>query len=242
VLYKAFLRYPEALRPAFPRLTEKIEDTDPSVVSAVVTVLCELCIHNPQNYLPMAPTFYRLLQVPISHLSHLSARHARPGARSPQIRQTCAAPQAPRSALLTRWGWWCGQTSTNNWMTIKLVRIFGQLAPLEPRLGKKLVEPLRQIMTTTPAKSLLYECIRTVTHGESCPCPPCSVYERRQRNLHHRVKSLPSCMETRGVWTRGRSELPQCSMWTVETQESDAACSPPAVCVRSIHPSVQTKS
>jgi AP-3 complex subunit delta-1 len=64
-----------------------------------------------------------------------------------------------------RVGGWFGQTSTNNWMTIKLVRIFGQLAPLEPRLGKKLVDPLRQIMTTTPAKSLLYECIRTVTHG-----------------------------------------------------------------------------
>jgi len=63
VLYKAFLRYPEALRPAFPRLTEKIEDSDLAVVSAVVTVLCELCIHNPQNYLPMVPTFYKLLQV-----------------------------------------------------------------------------------------------------------------------------------------------------------------------------------
>lgn len=63
VLYKAFLSYPEALRPAFPRLTEKIEDNDLAVVSAVVTVLCELCIHNPQNYLPMAPTFYKLLQV-----------------------------------------------------------------------------------------------------------------------------------------------------------------------------------
>lgn len=63
MLYKAFLRYPEALRPAFARLTERLEDEDPSVVSAVVTVLCELCIHNPQNYLPMAPTFYKLLQV-----------------------------------------------------------------------------------------------------------------------------------------------------------------------------------
>lgn len=59
----------------------------------------------------------------------------------------------------------CPQTSTNNWMTIKLVRIFGHLSPLEQRLGKKLVDPLTQIMTTTPAKSLLYECIRTVTHG-----------------------------------------------------------------------------
>eukprot|EP00976_Prorocentrum_cordatum_P074423 1181512-Prorocentrum_minimum.AAC.4 len=52
-------------------------------------------------------------------------------------------------------------------MTIKLVRMFGHLSPLEPRLGKKLVDPLTQVMSTTPAKSLLYECIRTVTKGMS---------------------------------------------------------------------------
>jgi AP-3 complex subunit delta-1 len=43
--------------------------------------------------------------------------------------------------------------------------MFGHLSPLEPRLGKKLVDPLTQIMATTPAKSLLFECIRTVTKG-----------------------------------------------------------------------------
>ena len=31
LLYKVFLRYPEALRPAFPRLKEKLEDPDPGV-------------------------------------------------------------------------------------------------------------------------------------------------------------------------------------------------------------------
>jgi AP-3 complex subunit delta-1 len=28
MMYKVFLRFPEALRPAFPRLKEKLEDTD----------------------------------------------------------------------------------------------------------------------------------------------------------------------------------------------------------------------
>ena len=28
-MYKVFLRFPEALRPAFPRLKEKLEDPDP---------------------------------------------------------------------------------------------------------------------------------------------------------------------------------------------------------------------
>ena len=29
LMYKIFLRYPDALRPAFPRLKEKLEDPDP---------------------------------------------------------------------------------------------------------------------------------------------------------------------------------------------------------------------
>jgi len=56
-------------------------------------------------------------------------------------------------------------TSSNNWMTIKLLKIFGALTPLEPRLTKKLAEPLKNIMASTMAKSLLYECIYTVCSG-----------------------------------------------------------------------------
>lgn len=29
MMYKVFLKYPEALRPSFPRLKEKLEDPDP---------------------------------------------------------------------------------------------------------------------------------------------------------------------------------------------------------------------
>lgn len=42
---------------------------------------------------------------------------------------------------------------------------FGALTQHEPRLGKKLVDPLTTLITTTPAKSLQYECVRTVTIG-----------------------------------------------------------------------------
>ena len=117
-LYKCFLRYPEALRPSFARLTECLEDDDQTVVQAAVTVLSELAMHNPKTYLPLAPKFYKLLT-----------------------------------------------TSSSNWMTIKLVKVFGALTPLEPRLSKKLVGPLSEILETTSAKSLLYECIRTVVQG-----------------------------------------------------------------------------
>jgi len=115
ILYKVFLRYPDALRPAFPRLKEKLEDPDPGVQSAAVNVICELARKNPKNYLSLAPTFFKLMT-----------------------------------------------SSTNNWMLIKIIKLFGALTPLEPRLGKKLIEPLTNLIHSTSAMSLLYECINTV--------------------------------------------------------------------------------
>ncbi|PWZ00121.1 Adaptor protein complex AP-3 delta subunit [Testicularia cyperi] len=56
-------------------------------------------------------------------------------------------------------------TSTNNWMLIKIIKLFGALTPLEPRLVKKLVPPITTIISTTPAMSLLYECIHTIIIG-----------------------------------------------------------------------------
>ena len=113
--FKVFLRYPDALRPAFPRLKEKLEDPDPGVQSAAVNVICELARKNPKNYLSLAPTFFKLMT-----------------------------------------------SSTNNWMLIKIIKLFGALTPLEPRLGKKLIEPLTNLIHSTSAMSLLYECINTV--------------------------------------------------------------------------------
>ncbi|KAI7902277.1 adaptin N terminal region-domain-containing protein [Cokeromyces recurvatus] len=118
VLYKIFLKYPEALRLSFPRLKEKLEDPDPSVVSAVVSVICELARKNPKNYLSLAPQLFKLLT-----------------------------------------------TSSNNWMLIKIIKLFASLTPLEPRLIKKLLPPLTSLIQTTPAMSLLYECIYTVITG-----------------------------------------------------------------------------
>lgn len=79
MMYKVFLKYPEALRPAFPRLKEKLEDPDPGkltskcfksisyyeftlgVQSAAVNVVCELARKNPKNYLSLAPVFFKLM-------------------------------------------------------------------------------------------------------------------------------------------------------------------------------------
>lgn len=61
MLYKIFLKFPDALRPAFPRLKEKLEDPDPGVQSAAVNVVCELARKNPKNYLSLAPIFFKLM-------------------------------------------------------------------------------------------------------------------------------------------------------------------------------------
>nr|XP_023397033.1 LOW QUALITY PROTEIN: AP-3 complex subunit delta-1 [Loxodonta africana] len=115
IMYKVFLKYPESLRPAFPRLKEKLEDPDPGVQSAAVNVICELARRNPKNYLSLAPLFFKLMT-----------------------------------------------SSTNNWVLIKIIKLFGDLTPLDPRLGKKLIEPLPNLIHSTSAMSLLYECVNTV--------------------------------------------------------------------------------
>uniref|UniRef100_A0A3B4WEK7 AP-3 complex subunit delta-1 n=1 Tax=Seriola lalandi dorsalis TaxID=1841481 RepID=A0A3B4WEK7_SERLL len=121
IMYKVFLKYPESLRPAFPRLKEKLEDPDPGVQSAAVNVICELARRNPKNYLSLAPLFFKLMT-----------------------------------------------SSTNNWVLIKIIKLFGALTPLEPRLGKKLIEPLTNLIHSTSAMSLLYECVNTVIAGQCC--------------------------------------------------------------------------
>lgn len=53
--------------------------------------------------------------------------------------------------------------SQNNWMLIKVVKLLGSLVPEEPRLARKLLDPLANIVESTHAKSLLYEAVYTIT-------------------------------------------------------------------------------
>lgn len=61
IRYKLFIKYPQGLRLTFDRIKERLEDTDSSVVSCAVNVICELADKNPKNYLAMAPQFFQLL-------------------------------------------------------------------------------------------------------------------------------------------------------------------------------------
>lgn len=119
VMYKIFLQYPEALRSSYPKLRERLQDSDQAVVSATINVIVELSRKNPKNYLPLAPELFELLT-----------------------------------------------SSSNNWMLIKIIKLFATLTPLEPRLIKKLVPPLTELIQSTSAMSLLYECINTVISGD----------------------------------------------------------------------------
>ncbi|EMC91227.1 hypothetical protein BAUCODRAFT_319042 [Baudoinia panamericana UAMH 10762] len=119
-LYRLALVYPETLRPAWPKIKDRLldENEDPSVTAAIVNVVCELGWRRPQDFLSLAPRLFE---------------------------------------LLTAGG--------NNWMAIKIIKLFSTLTPLEPRLVKKLLPPLTSIIKTTPAMSLLYECINGIIQG-----------------------------------------------------------------------------
>ncbi|KAJ8773118.1 hypothetical protein K2173_028295 [Erythroxylum novogranatense] len=55
--------------------------------------------------------------------------------------------------------------SRNNWVVIKVLKIFSRLAPLEPRLAKRIVEPICDHLRRSGAKSLMLECIMTVLNS-----------------------------------------------------------------------------
>ena len=62
-LYRLALVYPETLRPAWPKIKERLMDDgeDPSVTAAIVNVVCELGWRRPQDFLPLAPRLFELL-------------------------------------------------------------------------------------------------------------------------------------------------------------------------------------
>lgn len=72
--YKLFIKYPQGLRLTFDRIKERLEDSDNSVVSCAVNVICELADKNPKNYLAMAPQFFRLLTTSSNNWMLIKAR------------------------------------------------------------------------------------------------------------------------------------------------------------------------
>ncbi|CCH41962.1 AP-3 complex subunit delta [Wickerhamomyces ciferrii] len=117
-MFKIFLKYPEALRTHLPRLFDKLNDEDQSVVTATITVICELSKKTPKVLINLAPQLYDLLN-----------------------------------------------TSNNNWMSIRLLKLFSSLTSVEPRLKNKLLKPVLELMSTSKASSLIYECVNCLVTG-----------------------------------------------------------------------------
>ncbi|KAI9663503.1 MAG: AP-3 complex subunit delta [Alyxoria varia] len=62
-LYRLALVYPETLRPAWPKIKDRLldESEDSSVTATAVNVVCELGWRRPQDFLPLSPRLFELL-------------------------------------------------------------------------------------------------------------------------------------------------------------------------------------
>ncbi|TFY81023.1 hypothetical protein EWM64_g2988 [Hericium alpestre] len=134
-VYKVLVKYPEATPFALTRLKEKLDDTDPGK--------------------------YLLRRVPWTANSPL------PGVVAATVNVLCELVRRNPSDYLTLAPqlFHLLTTSSNNWMLIKIIKLFGFLSPHEPRLVKKLQPPITELISTTAAISLLYECVHTCIVG-----------------------------------------------------------------------------
>ncbi|ODV66821.1 Adaptor protein complex AP-3 delta subunit [Hyphopichia burtonii NRRL Y-1933] len=117
-MYKIFLQYPESLRINFNRIIEKLDDTDVSVVSATINVICEISKKNPNIFVSYLPKFFSILE-----------------------------------------------ETENNWLIIRILKLFQSLSKVEPRMKKKILPIILGMMLKTDASSLKYECINCIING-----------------------------------------------------------------------------
>ncbi|ODQ78080.1 hypothetical protein BABINDRAFT_163105 [Babjeviella inositovora NRRL Y-12698] len=87
-------------------------------------------------------------------------------------------------------------TSSNNWIIIRLLKLFASLSTIEPRLKNKLLPAILDLMDTTKACSLIYECVSCILDGgmlgdapedrtvaRICVAALMAFFERRDANL-----------------------------------------------------------
>ncbi|SCU93663.1 LANO_0E04478g1_1 [Lachancea nothofagi CBS 11611] len=118
-LFKVFLQYPEALRDNFDKFVAKLEDEDLSVVSATVSVICEVSKKNPYPFIALSPLLYEMLF-----------------------------------------------TIDNNWIIIRLLKLFTNLSQVEPKLRAKILPKVLELMKVTSATSVIYESINCIVKGK----------------------------------------------------------------------------
>ncbi|CAN3366359.1 AP-3 complex subunit delta [Diutina catenulata] len=57
------------------------------------------------------------------------------------------------------------EETKNNWLIIRILKLFQQLSRVEPRMKKKIMPTLLELMRKTQASSLIYECINCIVQG-----------------------------------------------------------------------------
>eukprot|EP00562_Extubocellulus_spinifer_P009433 CAMPEP_0178510342 /NCGR_PEP_ID=MMETSP0696-20121128/21779_1 /TAXON_ID=265572 /ORGANISM="Extubocellulus spinifer, Strain CCMP396" /LENGTH=986 /DNA_ID=CAMNT_0020140045 /DNA_START=34 /DNA_END=2994 /DNA_ORIENTATION=- len=140
-------------RELLPDLTNLLSHPQPYIRKRAVLCMFKLFAKYPQGLMVTFPRIQQCLEDPnpsvvscaVNVIAELSDKNPRN-----------YLPLAPAFFnLLT--------SSSNNWMLIKVVKLLGSLVPEEPRLARKLLDPLAGIVKTTQAKSLLYEAVYTIT-------------------------------------------------------------------------------
>ena len=53
----------------------------------------------------------------------------------------------------------------NNWLIIRILKLFQSLSKVEPRMKKKILPSIIDLMVKTQASSLIYECINCIVNG-----------------------------------------------------------------------------
>ncbi|KAK6200392.1 adaptin N terminal region-domain-containing protein [Scheffersomyces amazonensis] len=118
-MYKIFLQFPDSLRLNFNRIIAMLDDSDVSVVSATLNVICELSKKNPNIFINYLPKFFSILE-----------------------------------------------ETKNNWLIIRILKLFQSLSKVEPRMKKKILPTIIDLMLRTQASSLIYECINCIVNGQ----------------------------------------------------------------------------
>lgn len=127
---------PDLARDLVNDVVNLLSSSRPYVRKKAVLLLYKVFLKYPES---LRPTFARLKE---------KLEDPDPGVQSSAVNVICElARKNPRNYLsLAPVFFKLMTTSSNNWMLIKIIKLFGSLVPLESRLGKKLLEPLTTLI------------------------------------------------------------------------------------------------
>ncbi|KAG6842376.1 hypothetical protein C0991_007506 [Blastosporella zonata] len=146
---------PDLARDLSPELIAMLNHSRPNIRKRAILALYKVFVKNPETAKHARTRLEEKLEDPDPGVVAATVNVLCELARHNPTDYLSLAPQLFH--LLT--------TSSNNWMLIKIIKLFGSLCPHEPRLVKKLQPPITDLISTTQAISLLYECVHTCIIG-----------------------------------------------------------------------------